>query len=98
FVAQSGNQIIGLLHVYARPAIERPTEAVVQSLVVDATRRKSGIGSILMDTAERWAAARGLTTVALSSNVVRTEAHAFYQGRGYAIAATSHVFRKTIGA
>src|SRR5260221_5200933 len=73
FVAQSGDRVVGLLHIYARPAIEKPVEAVVQALVVETTRRKSGIGGRLMAAAERWTVARGLTSVALSSNVVRAD-------------------------
>ena len=93
-VAHAGAAVVGLLHVYARPAIEKPLEAIVQALVVDAMQRQRGIGGLLMDAAERWAAARGLPAVALSSNVVRAEAHAFYAGRGYTVVATGHLFRK----
>jgi hypothetical protein len=38
----------------------------------------------------------GSQPVALSSNVVRHDAHAFYTARGYAPVATSQLFRKSI--
>ena len=95
-VAQSGGRIVGLLHLFARPALEKPPEAIVQALVVDATLRRGGVGARLMAEAERWAAARGYASVALSSNVTRDVAHAFYEARGYARSATAHQFRKTL--
>jgi GNAT superfamily N-acetyltransferase len=96
FVAESDGRVIGLVHVYGRPALEKPPEAIVQALVVDATIRRGGVGARLMDVAERWAAEHGFTSVALSSNVVRDDAHAFYRRRGYAEIATGHWFRKAL--
>jgi GNAT superfamily N-acetyltransferase len=96
FVAESAGRVIGLLHVYGRPALEKPPEAIVQALVVDATIRRGGVGARLMAAAERWAADQGFGSVALSSNVVRNDAHAFYRRRGYDVIATGHWFRKAL--
>jgi hypothetical protein len=38
----------------------------------------------------------GFASVALASNVARSEAHAFYEGIGYKRTATSHLFRKGV--
>src|SRR5215471_13663380 len=54
-VAELEKKIVGLLHVYARPALEKPPEAVVQAIVVDRSLRGSGIGKAFMTAAERWA-------------------------------------------
>ena len=93
-VAERDAQVVALLHAYARPAIDKPPEAVVQALVVDATQRGKGVGAAMMRSAEAWARRRGFTSVALTSRVERSDAHAFYQGLGYRIAATSHLFRR----
>jgi GNAT superfamily N-acetyltransferase len=95
-VAAAGEQIVGLLHIYARPALEKPPEAVVQAVVVDRSFRGGGIGKAFMAAAERWAAERGYHSVSLSSNVVRAEAHAFYEAIGYRRFASSHLFRKEL--
>ena len=50
----------------------------------------------MMVAAETWAGDRGFASVALASNVARTEAHAFYESIGYQRAATSYLFRKTL--
>ncbi len=95
-VAQLDGRVVGLLHVFARPALEKPPEVIIQALVTDETLRRSGVGNILMDEAERWAVDRGFTSVSLSSNVVRDGAHAFYEARGYVRTATAHQFRRDL--
>jgi GNAT superfamily N-acetyltransferase len=95
-VAESEKPIVGLLHVYARPALEKPPEAVVQAVVVDRSFRGSGSGKAFMAAAERWACDRGYRSVSLSSNVARGEAHAFYEAIGYRRFASSHFFRKEL--
>lgn len=88
--------VVGLLHVYARPAIEKSSEAVVQALVIDEASRQSGLGKSMMAYAERWAANRGYASVSLASYVSRDGAHAFYRALGYEDAGTSNLFRKEL--
>ena len=95
-VAESEKQIVGLLHVYARPALEKPPEAVVQAVVVDRSFRGNGIGKAFMAAAERWACDRGYRSVSLSSNITRGKAHAFYEAIGYQRFASSYLFRKEL--
>jgi GNAT superfamily N-acetyltransferase len=93
-VAETAGRVVGLMHVFARPAIENPREAVVQAIVVDEAFRRAGIGRQLMSAAERWGSERGCRSVVLSSNTVRAPAHAFYATLGYRVSATSLVLRK----
>src|SRR5271169_5438100 len=53
-VAESAGRVVGLLHVFVRPAIENPREAVVQAIVVDEAFRRASVGRVLMAAAERW--------------------------------------------
>jgi GNAT superfamily N-acetyltransferase len=96
-VAEMAGRVVGLLHVFARPALENPREAVVQAIVqaivVELTHRRSGVGKALMAEAERWGGERDCRSVMLSSNAVRTPAHAFYAALGYRTAATSYILR-----
>ena len=82
---------MGVLHVFERPALEKPCEAVVQALVVDGARRGSGIGEALMREAEAWAAARKLASTALYTRIDRDRARLFYERIGYRLKATSHL-------
>jgi GNAT superfamily N-acetyltransferase len=91
-VAEQAEHVVGLLHVFERPALEKPCEAVVQALVVDAAQRGRGIGKALMDAAEAWARARGLGSIALHTR----RAQLFYAGLGYERVSTSDMMRKAV--
>jgi ribosomal protein S18 acetylase RimI-like enzyme len=88
-VAEVEDKVVGVLHMFERPALEKPCEAVVQALVVDSEVRSSGVGEALMREAEAWAQIRKLPSVSLYSRVDRKRAHAFYERIGYRIKATS---------
>ena len=91
-----GGDLHAAMHVYGRPALEKPPEAVVQSLVVVADRRGSGLGGMMIAHAERWAVEAGFRSISLGSQVSRDGAHAFYERLGYARYATSHQYRKRL--
>jgi GNAT superfamily N-acetyltransferase len=95
-IAELEGRVAGLLHVFERPALEKPCEAVVQSLVVDAQSRGSGVGAALMADAEAWARAKGLPSVALYTSIGRDPAHAFYKRIGYVQVGTSHLMRRDL--
>ncbi|MBR2817804.1 MAG: GNAT family N-acetyltransferase [Reyranella sp.] len=92
-VAESEGVIVGLIHMFERPALEKPREAVVQSLVVDGRHRGTGIGVLLMRDAEAWARSRRLASVTLYTRIDRDAARAFYERLGYQRSATSHQMR-----
>jgi GNAT superfamily N-acetyltransferase len=96
-VAEQDQRVVALCHIYARPALEKPPEVIVQALVVDQSCRGSGVGKIMMAAAETWAMDRGFRSVALATQVSRADAHAFYEALGYRREATSHLFRKPLG-
>jgi len=97
WVAEDGGQVVGLLHAFFRPALEKPPEVVVQALVVDANRRSQGIGEQLMQVAEAWAREVGSATVSLYSGVQRADTHRFYERLGYARIGPSLQMRKVLG-
>lgn len=97
-VAELDGRVVGLLHVYERAALEKPAEAVVQALVVDAASRGKGGGRALMREAEDWARARGLSSISLHTRIDRDDACAFYASLGYETAATAHLMRKMLRA
>ena len=96
-VAERDGRVVGFIHFFARAAIEKPPEVIVQALVVDAGLRGGGVGRHLMQRAEAWAAANGYGSVALGTQTSRDDAHAFYEKLGYRVAATSHLMRKSVG-
>ena len=50
----------------------------------------------LMEEAEQWARDKGCRSVRLRSNVVRAEAHAFYERLGYSVFKTQKNYRKML--
>jgi GNAT superfamily N-acetyltransferase len=90
-VAEEVGAVVGVLHVFERPALDKGSEAVVQALVVDDSVRSRGVGEALMREAEAWAASRGLTATSLYTSIKRDRAHAFYERLGYHIKGTSHL-------
>lgn len=89
-VAELDGEVVGVLHVFERPALEKPCEAVIQALVVDSSRRSAGVGEALMREAETWAEQRQLASTALYTRIDRYRARAFYERIGYRLKATSH--------
>jgi ribosomal protein S18 acetylase RimI-like enzyme len=97
-VAVDDGKIVGLIHAFERPALEKPSEAVVQSLVVDSRARKTGVGRALMVAAQAWAQEQGLEHVVLHTRIDRDDARAFYEHLGYERAATAHLMKKSLKA
>jgi len=90
-VAEENDVVVGVLHVFERPALDKGCEAVIQALVVDDTVRSRGVGEALMHEAEAWAARRGLGATSLFTRIDRDRARAFYERIGYRLKATSHL-------
>jgi GNAT superfamily N-acetyltransferase len=97
FVAESQDGLVlGWVHVILRQLLVADLHAELGGLIVDEDHRGCGIGRLLMERAERWARERGCQALTLRSNVVRREAHVFYERIGYAVTKTQLAFRKTL--
>ncbi len=94
FVCETEGKLVGLLHVYGRPALEKPAEAIIQSIVVDKAYRNVGIGNQLIAAAEHWAIERGYGSIALYTRTDRDDAHAFYSQMGFRTKSTAYSLRK----
>lgn len=97
FVAvDSEGRVLGWAHVFVAPFLESGPNAELGGLVVEEGARGRGIGAALVARTEAWARERGIGKICLRSNVIRTEAHAFYQKLGYAIQKSQFKFQKEI--
>jgi GNAT superfamily N-acetyltransferase len=84
-------------HVHAGMALESGPRAELLGLVTDATMRSRGLGALLVAEAERWARAKGFETLCVRCNVVRADAHRFYERLGFQCSKTQKYFRKSLG-
>ena len=94
--AGGGESLAGFIALEQRITLELGERVEIVGLVVDANARRAGAGRLLVAAAERWTADRGLDEVFLRSNVVRLEAHPFYEGLGYTRTKTQHAYRKRL--
>jgi GNAT superfamily N-acetyltransferase len=76
--------------------LESGRRGEILGLVVDPDHRNQGIGRMLVEAVESWVVNRGLDMISVRSNVLRAEAHPFYERLGYRRAKTQHVYRKEL--
>ena len=96
-VAERDFRVCGWVHVHIQHSIELPEpRGEIMGLVVSSDVRRSGVGRLLMEEAERWARERGLDLIVLRSNVQRPESHAFYPAVGYEHFKTQAAYRKRL--
>jgi GNAT superfamily N-acetyltransferase len=96
YVAVLDSQVVGWIHVSARPLVQVDRAAEIEGLVVDEACRGRGIGRLLIRQIEQWAREKGCDTIYVRSNIIRERAHVFYQDLGYENIKTSLTFRKTL--
>jgi GNAT superfamily N-acetyltransferase len=68
----------------------------IAGFVVDEKHRNRRIGHVLLGAAEAWARKHGCAHMGVHSNVVRLDAHRFYEQQGYVLVKSQKVFRKEI--
>ena len=94
--AASG-QVVGWIHGAEQWILESEPNCEILGLVVDQNFRSQGVGRTLVAAVEAWAAARGLTSIRVRSNVARAESHPFYERLGFSRIKSQHVYRKSLG-
>ncbi|HTY12403.1 MAG TPA: GNAT family N-acetyltransferase [Bacteroidota bacterium] len=94
-VAKDG-ALLGWIDVAVIHTLESDSFAEIRGLVVTEARRGTGIGTKLVEAAEKWASAKKCDRIRVRTNITRVEAQAFYQQRGYVSKKTQNVFDKSI--
>jgi GNAT superfamily N-acetyltransferase len=84
WVAELDGSVVGLAtgHVI-RSLHKSEIVAMLTMLVVDERARGKGVGRMMVQEAEEWAAMRGASAISLTSALRRTDAHDFYRRLGY---------------
>lgn len=88
--------VVGWVHVHLTRHLVTEIRGELGGLVVDSSARSQGIGAGLLRAAEEWTKAKGGDLLSLRSNVIRKDAHRFYERLGYSVTKTSLNFRKTL--
>lgn len=85
YVAANGERVVGtfeLLIMHNLAHRGRPS-GVVEDVVVASDYRSQGVGRRMMEHAMAVCRKRGCYKMALSSNLIRTDAHRFYDNLGF---------------
>ncbi|MEK6399106.1 MAG: GNAT family N-acetyltransferase, partial [Terriglobus sp.] len=96
FVAVSDDAVVGWGDAAIERHLQAPDTVVLGGLVVDESQRGLGIGRLLCQAVEKWAASLGIALVRVRSQIKREDAHRFYLRDGYDHVKTSAVFEKRL--
>ena len=84
-VAVDETDVVGLITTHVRHTMNHAAPlAQITLLVVDESRRGSGIGRALVGAAEHWARECGCKRIVVTTALQRSDAHKFYERLDYA--------------
>lgn len=86
----------GWIHLQIISILLKEKRVEIKALVVDESERSKGYGKALVNHAREWAKTNRLSTIYLTSNIMRNRAHAFYEREGFKNLKTSHFFELKI--
>jgi GNAT superfamily N-acetyltransferase len=96
FVAERNGRVVGWVHAYIQAGLLADPETQIGGLVVEEALRGQRIGAVLMQAVEDWTLKKGCASISLRSNVIRTQAHKFYEQIGYSVFKSMVAFRKVL--
>ncbi len=82
-VAEKDGFVVGWTSAGVTDHFYTPVCVEISGLVVDASCRGSGAGKSLVDEVKRWTREKGIISLRLRANVIRREAHRFYEREGF---------------
>ena len=95
-VAEEDGAVLGWIHVCGIRFFQSAPFAEIGGLVVDEAARGRGVGKLLVEAAVRWAADQGYGKLRVRSNVIREDAHRFYEREGFRRVKTQAVFDRRL--
>jgi N-acetylglutamate synthase-like GNAT family acetyltransferase len=96
FIAEKENTIVGYIHLIQSIRIGSNPFVEIAAFIIDESSRSIGVGSSLIGESEKWASTLGLKDIRIRSNIIREEAHKFFQNRGFQNIKTQEVFLKKV--
>ena len=94
YIAEKDEKIVGYIHLIHSMRIGSSPFVEIAAFIIDESARSIGVGSSLIKETENWASGLGLKDIRIRSNIIRQEAHNFFQNRGFQNIKTQEVFSK----
>jgi GNAT superfamily N-acetyltransferase len=91
-LAVGGDTLLGYAHLRVTHDLLTEETAEVVAIAVAKSQRRQGVGRRLVAASETWALESGRARLLLRTDVVRTDAHAFFLALGYEESATTLEF------
>ncbi len=95
-VAKIDDKVVGFCHGYLRLLTEVVEAIEIGGLAVAEEHRGKGVAKQLVNSIEEWAKTLNCSQVVLASNIIRTDAHAFYEHLGYKKIKQQFAFEKLL--
>lgn len=93
---KSGAPVIGCIHAGLCQTLAKGEFLCIYGLVVDEAYRNQHIGQLLLEAAEEWSYGQGCQSVRIRSNVIREDAHRFYERLGYQNTKSQYILEKRL--
>jgi len=97
-LALDGEHVAGAAHLRVSRDLTSEETAELVAIFVGKSYRRQGVGRLLIAAAETWALESGRARLLLRTDVVRTDAHAFFTALGYEKSATTLEFVRDLEA
>ena len=95
-VAEKGDELVGYIHMINSLSVGSDRFVEIAALSVLDDHRKKGIGKALIEESKNMAEEKGIEYIRIRSNIIRQEAHKFFEQRGFRNFKTQKVFIKEI--
>jgi GNAT superfamily N-acetyltransferase len=96
FAAVTQNTVVGWIGLAQIIMIESLPYCEINGLVIDENYRGKGVGRLLIEKAKQWTKEKGNDKLKVRCNIIRTEAHLFYQHLGFTATKRQTNFELTI--
>ena len=94
YIVEVDKIIVGYVHLLSTIRIGSDPFVEIAALIVHKSYQKIGVGKALINAAEEWTRSKGLKDIRIRSNIIRAEAHQFFQRKGFRDLKTQHIFLK----
>jgi N-acetylglutamate synthase-like GNAT family acetyltransferase len=98
YIVEADDLIVGYIHLVSTMRISSDPFVEIAALIVHKSYQNKGVGKSLINESEKWTRSKGLSDIRIRSNIIREEAHKYFQRKGFQDLKTQHVFLKQLNS